>query len=103
MLTFITIVMVQHYCVANVCYILCMITLLVLVHDLPFPPLPHIRRSLGCTVVEMLTGKPPLSKLEPVAAMFRTVTKPETIRSQLPFCCSKNADVDDFLSKCFVV
>ena len=45
-------------------------------------------RSLGCTVVEMLTGKPPLGHLEPAAAIFRIGSKP--IEPALP----KNVSLD---------
>ena len=57
-------------------------------------------RSVGCTVVEMLTGEPPLRDLEPLAVIFQIGSKPDTVCPQLPPHCSK--DADDFLSKCFV-
>ena len=31
---------------------------------------------MGCTVVEMLTGSPPLGDLEPLAAIFRIGSEP---------------------------
>ncbi len=31
---------------------------------------------MGCTLVEMLTGKPPLGDLEPAAAIFRIGSRP---------------------------
>ena len=46
-------------------------------------------RSVGCTVVEMLTGDPPLKYLEPQAAMFRIGSKPLEVK--LPKGVSKEA------------
>ncbi len=39
------------------------------------PPLPHPRtpRSLGCTVIELITGSPPYFDLAPMTALFRIV------------------------------
>ena len=33
-------------------------------------------RSVGCTVVEMITAKPPWSQFEPMAALFKIATQP---------------------------
>ncbi|CDW87458.1 protein serine threonine kinase [Stylonychia lemnae] len=52
--------------------------------------------SLGCTVIELLTGNPPYSNLQPVSAMVKIVQEgmpalPESITDELK----------DFLNKCF--
>jgi serine/threonine protein kinase len=54
--------------------------------------------SLGCTVVEMLTGHPPWHKYEGVAAIYRIATS-EFPEYTLPDETSKTAV--DFLFKCF--
>ena len=51
---------------------------------------------MGCTVVEMLTGRPPLGDLEPAAAMFRIGSKPT--EPNLPNDASKAAK--DFITAC---
>lgn len=37
------------------------------------PTLYVMVRSVGCTIVELLTGKPPYYDLAPMAALFRIV------------------------------
>lgn len=54
--------------------------------------------SLGCTVVEMLTGQPPWHQLECFAAIFKIVTSTES-GYELPEGTSENAK--DFLKQCF--
>lgn len=55
-------------------------------------------RSIGCTVVEMLTCHPPLYDMEPMAALFRIATQPVSVN--LPPHCSEH--VDSFLKLCFL-
>lgn len=55
-------------------------------------------RSVGATVVEMITGRPPWHEYEPTAAMFKIVmsdTKPD-----LPPYTSE--DCKDFVQLCFI-
>ncbi|KAG9018100.1 hypothetical protein FRB90_012289 [Tulasnella sp. 427] len=53
--------------------------------------------SLGCTIVELLTGEPPYSELgTSLSVMFRIV---EDDTAPIPDCCSK--PLRDFLSQCF--
>jgi len=47
--------------------------------------------SLGCTVIEMLTGKPPLSHIKPEEVRFRTLLTPNTIVDRLPKNVSQDA------------
>lgn len=52
--------------------------------------------SVGCTVIELLTGSPPYFDLEPVSALFRIVTDD---MPPLPFNITSEAH--DFLVSCF--
>ncbi|RUP47098.1 hypothetical protein BC936DRAFT_146134 [Jimgerdemannia flammicorona] len=52
--------------------------------------------SLGCTIIELLTGKPPYSDLIPMSALFRIV---EDERPPLPAKISD--DLENFLILCF--
>ncbi|CAO2830834.1 unnamed protein product [Amaranthus hypochondriacus] len=51
--------------------------------------------SLGCTVIEMLTGKPPWSEFEGAAAMFKVLKESPPIPENLSF------EGKDFLRCCF--
>lgn len=55
-------------------------------------------RSLGCTVVEMLTEKPPWAEYEAMAAIFKIATQPTN--PQLPSHISEHCR--DFLKQIFV-
>ncbi|KAF8936163.1 hypothetical protein BGZ47_009629 [Haplosporangium gracile] len=52
--------------------------------------------SLGCTVIEMLTGQPPYAELLPLTTLFRIV---EDERPPLP--TNLSMDLLDFLCQCF--
>ncbi|MGH0154474.1 UNVERIFIED_CONTAM: hypothetical protein FKN15_046834 [Acipenser sinensis] len=54
--------------------------------------------SLGCTVVEMLTEKPPWAEFEAMAAIFKIATQPTN--PQLPSHISDHCR--DFLKRIFV-
>ena len=56
-------------------------------------------RSLGCTVVEMLSGNPPWHEFEGIAAIYRIATSAQP-EYQLPAGTSKLAQ--NFLNQCFV-
>ncbi|XP_019437994.1 PREDICTED: mitogen-activated protein kinase kinase kinase YODA-like isoform X1 [Lupinus angustifolius] len=51
--------------------------------------------SLGCTIIEMLTGKPPWSEFEEAQAMFKVLHKSPTIPETL------SSEGQDFLLQCF--
>lgn len=53
--------------------------------------------SLGCTIIELLTGKPPYGDLLPMSALFRIV---EDERPPLPK--GRSAQLDHFLNLCFL-
>ena len=84
-----------------VVYLLMLPTLLYPHPSHPPSSLSSLLRSVGCTVVEMLTGKPPLHDLEPFAAMYKIGNEPEKFRSFLSLSCSER--VEYFLSQCFAV
>lgn len=52
--------------------------------------------SLGSTVIELLTGRPPFSDLQPVSAMYHIATEPMPIPQDI------SADCMDFLGNCFL-
>lgn len=55
-------------------------------------------RSLGCTVVEMLTEKPPWAEYEAMAAIFKIATQPTN-----PLLPSHTSDqARDFIRSIFV-
>lgn len=51
--------------------------------------------SLGCTIIEMMNGRPPWSEYEGAAAMFKVLQETPPIPETL------SADGKDFLQKCF--
>ena len=52
--------------------------------------------SLGCTVIELLTGAPPHYELEPMQALYRIVQDPSP-----PLPSNITLELRDFLVKCF--
>ena len=52
--------------------------------------------SLGCTIIELLTGKPPYMELEPMAALFRIVQDDHP-----PLPAGVSDSLKDFLLLCF--
>jgi serine/threonine protein kinase len=53
-------------------------------------------RSLGCTIIELLTGVPPYFELPGMAAIFRMVQD-----ECPPLPLNISSDLEDFLRKCF--
>lgn len=51
--------------------------------------------SLGCTILEMVTGKPPFADLNSMTAMFRIVEE------DIPIPAQVTPHLYDFLTKCF--
>ncbi|CAG9327017.1 CDC15_3 [Blepharisma stoltei] len=52
--------------------------------------------SLGCTVIELVTGSPPYYDLEPMQALYRVVQDPAP-----PLPTNISEELKDFLTKCF--
>lgn len=52
--------------------------------------------SLGCTIIELLTGKPPYLELNAMAAMYRIVQDDFP-----PYPATISPEMDSFLKKCF--
>ena len=55
-----------------------------------------IRRSVGCTVIELLEGRPPYHRLDPMPALFRIVNDEHP-----PLPEGASPAVRDFLLQCF--
>ena len=53
--------------------------------------------SLGCTVIELLTGEPPYFQLQSMAALFKIVQDPHP-----PLPASISKDLTSFLELCFI-
>ena len=51
-------------------------------------------RSVGCTVIEMLTGKPPLSYLQTEEARFKIASGPINVMTLVPW---KSQDARAFI------
>jgi serine/threonine protein kinase len=52
--------------------------------------------SLGCTIIEMLTGKPPWSTLKSTRAVVKHIIAPDILPA-IPDC---DSDLKDFISQC---